>query len=172
MLDGGIEDEQSYQDWCEEFWWAFGPVYVARDDVRTIAIGDNVDLLMERTSCGLRDVLELKRPDMSVLNFDTSHKSYWSADTTKAFGQCHRYLDALHEGAARGLRDNPQVMAYHPRASVVIGRSHDWDSDKKRQLHGLNSRLHGLTVMTYDDMLGQAKQMVEVLQLKIRESGD
>lgn len=170
MLEGGVVDEQSYQDWCEEHWWAFGPVYVARDEVRTIAIGDNVDLLMERTSSGLRDVFELKRPDMPVINYDPSHKSYyWSSDSAKALGQCHRYLDALHEGAARGLRDNPRVVAYHPRASVVIGRSIDWDAEKNRQLHGLNSRLHGLAVMTYDDMLGQAKQMVKVLRLRIQE---
>jgi hypothetical protein len=164
MLHRGVDDEPSYQDWCEEYWWAFGPVYVARDEVRTITIGDNVDLLMEGTSSGLRDVLELKRPDKSAINYDSSHRSYyWSSDSAaKALGQCHRYLDALHEGAARGLRDNPQVVAYHPRAGVVIVRSVNWDADKKRQLHGLNSRLHGLTVMTYNDMLGQAKQMVEV----------
>ena len=139
-------------------------------EVRTIAIGDNVDLLMERTASGLRDVLELKRPSMFVINYDSSHKSYyWSSDSAKALGKRHRYLDALHEGAARGLRDNPQIVAYDPRASVVIGRSADWDAEKKRQLHGLNSRLHGLTVMTYDDMLGQANQMVEVLKQKIQQ---
>lgn len=167
MLDGGVVQEQAYQDWCERHWWAFGPVYIARDDVRVIAIGDSVDVLMERTANGLRDIFELKRPDMKVLNYDRDHRSYyWSSETSKALGQCHRYLDALHEGAARGLRDNPHVVAYHPRARLIIGRSLEWTEEERSQLHGLNSRLHGLSVLTYDDLLMQAQQMIDLLRLR------
>lgn len=70
---------------------------------------------------------------MPVISFDKSHKSWhWSQDVAKAMGQCHRYLDALHEAAQRAL-------------------------------HGLNTRMHAITVMTYDHLLARAEAMLAVL---------
>jgi hypothetical protein len=134
---------------------------VARDDVRHVAVGDQVDLLMESSANGLRDVFELKRPDMRVIGYDKSHKCwYWSPDTVKAIAQCHRYLDVLHDQLQDGLRDHRHVVAYHPRAFVIIGRSDEWDEERERALHGLNARLHGISVMTYDHLLGQAEALL------------
>jgi hypothetical protein len=163
-LNGGIVKEQFYQEWCEKHSWAFGNVYAMRDNVREIALGDSVDGLLALTGNGLRDILELKRPDMHAMHYDKSHKSYyWSSDASKAIGQSHRYLDALHEGAAKGLRDHPEIVAYHPRAIIVLDRSNDWDEQKLRALHGLNARLHSISVMTYDQLLAQANQLLASL---------
>lgn len=135
-----------------------------RDGVREIAIGDSVDLLMKLTANGLRDVFELKRPDKEPLRWDSSHKSYyWSAEASRSIGQCHRYIDALHDGARAGLRDNPDIVAYHPRAVVVQGRSNGWDMEKQKALHGLNARLHGVQIMTYDHLLLQSQRLLSVL---------
>lgn len=163
-LDGGLTLERTYQEWCDRHNWAFGNAYVARDEVRGIAIGDQVDLLMQSSENGLRDVFELKRPNMPVIVYDKSHKCWhWSQDAAKAIGQCHRYLDALHESAQRGLRDHPEVVAYHPRAFIVVGRSDGWTEDQQRALHGLNMRMHAITVMTYDHLLARAEAMLAVL---------
>lgn len=171
-LDDGQVEEGFYQDWCEAHSWAFGNAYAMRDEVRAIALGDNVDILMKHTANGLRDIFELKRPDKRPLNFDESHKSfYWSAEASKAIGQCHRYIDALHDGAREGLRDNRDVVGYHPRAFIVQGRSNEWNEDQLRALHGLNSRLHGVQLMTYDQLLAQAKQLLVVLTTE-SESND
>jgi hypothetical protein len=154
--------EVTYQSWCERHAWALGNAYVARDDQRIIGIGDQVDLLMESTANGLRDVFELKRPGDPVILFDNTHKDwYWSGPTAKAIGQCHRYLDTLHDGAQRGLQDRPDITAYHPRAVIIIGRSHDWEQDKLRALHGLNGRMHGISVMTYDQLLDQCRVLLD-----------
>lgn len=116
-----------------------------------IGVGDEIDVLMEATANGLRDVFELKRPDMDVIHYDRTHKCwYWSSDTVKAIAQCHRYLDVLHELSARRLRDRPEIAAYHPRAVIIVGRSAAWTEDQHQALHGLNARLHAITVMTYD----------------------
>ncbi|MGW5328898.1 Shedu anti-phage system protein SduA domain-containing protein [Streptomyces sp. NPDC004014] len=164
-LDGGETREQVYQEWCERHGWVFGNVYTMRDEVRNIALGDSVDGLMEQTANGFRDIFELKRPSMHVIRYDDTHKSwYWGRDVSMAIGQCHRYLDALHEGAANGLRDHPEVVAYHPRAILVIGRSHDWPAEQVKALHGLNARLHGISVMTYDQLLAQAEQLLSTLR--------
>ncbi len=163
-LDAGESSEAVYQRWCEKHSWAFGNAYVLRDAVRTITAGDRLDLLLPTVMSGLRDLVELKRPDMEVLVWDSAHRNhYFSSDLSKAIGQCHRYLDVLAEAADAGLRDHPEIVAYHPRAIIVIGRSGDWTLEQQRALHGLNSRLTGMTVMTYDHLLSQGERLVEML---------
>ena len=164
-LDSGVCDESIYQEWCEQHTWAFGNAYVMRDEVRDISTGDRLDLLLPTVIAGFRDIVELKRPDMDVLFYDSSHKNfYFSQDVSKAIGQCHRYLDVLHEAAARGLLDHPEIVAYHPRAIIVIGRSNDWNEAKLRALHGLNRRMSGLTVMTFDQLLLQGERLLSILE--------
>ncbi|MEY6434243.1 Shedu immune nuclease family protein [Thioalkalicoccus limnaeus] len=163
-LEQGVTQEQVYQEWCENHPWAFGSAYVVNDQVRNITASDNLDMLLPTVIAGYRDLVELKRPDMQVLRFDNTHRNfYWSADVSRAIGQCHRYLDVLHEVAATGLRDHPEVVAYHPRAIIVIGRSNDWDESQLRALHGLNHRLSSVTVMTYDQLLAQGERLLQIV---------
>lgn len=166
-LDEGIGDEQVYQQWCENHSWAFGNSYIARDDIRSISTGDNIDLLLPSTLTGYRDIIELKRPDMELLLYDTSHKDYYfSSDVSKAIGQCHRYLDIFQEVAKNGLLDREEIVSYHPRAVIVIGRSAGWPLEKVRALHGLNCRLAQISIMTYDQLLAQGERMIEVLGIE------
>lgn len=164
LLDSGEANEQPYQTWCKQHSWAFGNAYVISDDVRDISTGDSLDLLLPTVISGYRDIVELKRPDREVLLYDSDHRNfYFSADVSRALGQVHRYLDVLHQVAANGLRDHPEIVAYHPRAIVVVGRSQGWSKEKLKVLHGLNARLSGVTVMTYDQLLGQGERLIEVL---------
>lgn len=165
-LDNNVSDEATYQKWCEQHSWAFGNAYVMRDEVRIIAPGDQVDLLMQRTANGLRDIFELKRPNHEPIKWDATHQNwYWSSEAAKAIGQCHRYLDSLHDGAALPrLRDHPEVVGYHPQAVIVLGRSRDWPLPQLQQLHGLNARLHSVRLITYDQLLAQARQVLTTLR--------
>ena len=165
-LREGIADEYVYQRWCESHSWAFGNAYVVNDTLRSISATDQVDLLLPLNLGGFRDLIELKRPDTSLLNWDASHHNYyWTAECSRAIGQCHRYLDVLHsEVGDGGLHDSPEVVAYHPRATVVIGRSNDWDSQKHKALHGLNRRLSDISVITYDHLLAQARRTLELME--------
>jgi hypothetical protein len=114
-LDSGDNSENTYQRWCETHSWAFGNAYVMSDNVREILPGDHLDLLLPTVISGYRDIVELKRPDMLVLPWDEVHHNYYfSSEVSKAIGQSHRYLDVLHELAAKGLRDHPEIVAYHP----------------------------------------------------------
>ena len=163
-LDQGDDAESTYQDWCEKHSWAFGNAYVVRDEVREISPGDHLDLLLPTVIAGYRDLVELKRPSMEVLRWDDRHRNYYfGSEVSRAIGQCHRYLDVLHEEAAKGLRDHPEIVAYHPRATIVIGRSNNWPEDRLRALHGLNRRLSCINIMTYDHLLAQGERLVDLL---------
>ena len=165
-LREGAADESLYQSWCERHSWAFGNAYVVNDQVRAISASDKIDLLLPRNLGGFRDLIELKRPDKQILIWDQAHKSWhWSADVSRAIGQCHRYLDVLHsEVGLSGLRDAPDVIAYHPRATIVIGRSEDWTDEKQRALHGLNRRLADISVISYDHLLAQARRTLALVE--------
>jgi len=164
FLDGGVVDEGSYQVWCDEHSWVFGNAYIMRDFVKRISAGDQVDILLKSAIDGLRDIVELKRPDMEVVKYDGDHKSYYfSSQVSKAIGQCNRYLDVLHDQTSKGLKDHPEIVAYHPRSTIIVGRSVDWDEDKLRALHGLNARMHGISVMTYDQLVSMGENLLGVM---------
>ena len=164
-LQSGENREEVYQGWCETHSWAFGNAYVIRDEIRDISAGDRLDLLLPDVIAGYRDIVELKRSDMPVLHYDAVHRNYYfSSDVSKAMGQCHRYLDILHDTASKGLLDHPEIVAYHPRAIIVIGQSADWDEEKLRALHGLNRRLSGMTVMIYTHLLAQGDRLIQILE--------
>lgn len=165
MLEADEQSEAMYQTWFEDHYWVMGNAYVARDEVRSICKSDKVDMLLKCTSSGKRDILELKKPDVSVLNYDASYGNYhFSAHTSAAIGQCQRYLEVFDEEAKSGLRDARHVLAHYPDAIIVIGRSIDWDDNKQRALRGLNNRLHGIKVMTYDHVLEQAYALLDIIR--------
>jgi hypothetical protein len=173
LLDREVDDEKTYQDWCENNTWAFGNAHTTRDEIRRTSRTDTVDLLLPRVLTGYRDVVELKRPSMTPIAHDKGHNSwYWTTDASKAIGQSHVYMDNLHEDANRGLRDKPEVVAYHPRSTIVMGHSNNWDLDEYRALAGLNERLSGITIMTYDQLLAQGAELVRVLEQVQKSTGE
>lgn len=163
-LERGVADEQVYQRWCQRHSWAFGMAYVDADQLRRISAGDDIDLLLPTVLAGLRDIVELKRTDAEVLRWDENHRDfYWSPGVTKAIGQAARYIEVLHDEARHGLRDHREVVAYYPRALIVIGRSIDWGDEQYRGLRILNDRLHGITVMTFDQLLAQGERLLSIV---------
>jgi hypothetical protein len=164
-LGSGEASEQVYQMWCEDHYWASGNAYVVRDNVRNLSTSDQVDAILKHTASGLRDIVEIKCPNMAVLFRDEAHRNYYfGSEVSKAIGQCHRYLDVFAEEARDGMRDHGEIVAYHPRAIVEIGRSTEWSDEKQRALHGLKSRLHGITVMTFDHLLQQAERLIDIVK--------
>lgn len=164
LIDDSGTSEKQLQAWCDEHFWVFGNAYVARDEVRSISTGDQLDLLLQRTANGLRDIVELKLAKEDVLFWDSTHKNfYFSSHVSKAIGQCQRYLDVFSELGRNGLMDNKHIISYYPNAIIVIGRSHEWEVGKHKALHGLNQSLHGIKVKTYDEVLAEAKAALEIL---------
>ena len=159
-LANDVSEETVYQQWCRRHGWAFGITYQEPDEVRDIAVGDTVDFLLP-TLIGYRDIVELKRPDMPVLMYDPTHRNYyWSRHTAAAIGQSTRYLEQL---ATTRLRDHPEIIAHHPRATIVIGRSDNWDDEQSKALVSLNAQLTEITVITFDLLLKQAERLLEIV---------
>lgn len=162
-LNNNEYNEQIYQEWCLKHSWAFGSSYLLADEVRNISPTDKLDLLLPKVLSGYRDIVELKRPNMKVLIYDDTHRNfYFSSEVSKALGQVQRYMDVFQEVAKNGLRDYPEVVSYFPRTMIVIGRSNKWSESEFKALHGLNSRLIGISIMTYDQLLEQGERLLEI----------
>jgi hypothetical protein len=172
LLESGEVREEKYQDWCEKHSWSFGNAYVARDELRTISAEARVDLLLE-SLFGYRDIIELKRPNMKVIRRVRAEQENcdeifcFAKHASEAIGQCHSYLDIFHDDARGGLRHSHRTIAYHPRATVVLGRSSQWSQGEHHALRGLNHRLHGITVLTYDYLLAQCEALCRTISRSV-----
>jgi len=163
-LESGENKEQIYQAWCENYSWVFGSNYLTSDQIRSISAGDNIDLLLPTVFSGFRDIIELKRPDMEVLLYDSSHRNYYfSSESAKAIGQCKRYIKVFNDAAKNGLMDNQEIVACEPKAIIVIGRSIDWEDEKVQALQELSSELHNISIITYDELLARGERQLEIL---------
>jgi hypothetical protein len=163
-LNDGEAREQIYQEWCEKYSWVFGSNYLTIDQVRSISPSDNIDLLLPTVFSGFRDIIELKRPNMEVLNYDSSHRNYYfSSEVSKAIGQCKRYIRVFRELAKNGLRDNEEIITCEPKAIIIIGRSSEWKDDKVQALHELSSELHNISIITYDELLARGERQLEIV---------
>lgn len=88
--------------------------------------------------------------------------AFQSADVSKAIGQGHEQPDNCHDDAGLGLRGRPGIVTYHPRATILIGRSEDWSETEYRALAGLKQSPVGVSIMTYDQLLAQGDQLIWV----------
>ena len=93
-----------------------------------------------------------------------SRDSPLSTDLQKSISQMMGYLEraALYENAV--LRDRG-ILVHKPKGVIVIGRTME---DEKEAVRTLNSYLHQIEVLTYDDLLYRAREFVIIIT-KIRK---
>jgi hypothetical protein len=121
-----------------------------------------IDILIPRLT-GYRDVIELKRPDAQPLIEDRERGTwYWSSPAARAISQTLRCTEKLALAARNGLDDHPEILAYHPLGTIVMGRSETWPIEQRRWFVKLNATLHGVDIMTYDDLRRRAARMLEL----------
>ena len=158
LLDEGAS-ELDCQQWFEGHPWVFGIEYVEHVSARRIGLHEITDVLL-KTVDGYLDIFELKRPDTQVLNHDRSRDNYYfSQEVSSAISQCANYMKTVEEN--RHLLAQVEHLPFlKPRGRIVVGRSADWNQTKKDGLRTLNSALHFIEVLTYDQVLSMATQLV------------
>ena len=165
--------EKDYEDWCSANSWVFGNYYVETEDVHQISNAERVDLLINNAINQYRDIIEFKKPSFSILAYDNVHQNYYfSKEVSKAISQVLNYSDIFSCVANNGLHRHTKIVAYYPKSIIVIGRSDKFDESQVRALHGLNSRLNGIVVKSYDDLLNQAKNLLRTITMPADKSGE
>lgn len=159
------DKEKDFEDWCVKNSWVFGNYYVATDDIHQISNAERVDRLIKNAINQYRDIIEFKKPSLEVLCYDSGHQNYYfSSEVSKAISQVINYADIFTLEAHSGLHRHEEIVSYYPKSIIVIGRSCNFNSEQIKALHALNSRLNGISVKTYDDLLAQAKALLKTIK--------
>jgi len=87
--------ESKYNKWFKSNYWIFGNEYKGLIDRTTVGLEEKVDLRFE-TVDGYQEIIELKTPNVEVLNYDKSHDTFYpTADLSKAFTQSMHYIHVM-----------------------------------------------------------------------------
>lgn len=149
-----------------------GPRYRECHSPYEVDRGVKVDLLFVRHD-GFPDIWELKRPDQQVFK-EYGDRLHHSEECARAIGQLMEYID-LAEKQTGGqvsyeVRKNLRMSLHRPRGFVVIGRT---GSQRERDRLALdNSFMAGITLMTYDDLVEEARQVLLFLRDYRNGSGE
>lgn len=159
------DTEKDFEIWCKRNYWVFGNYYVATDDIHQISNAERVDCLIKNAINQYRDIIEFKKPSSKVLDYDNTHNNYYfTKEISKAISQAINYSDIFSLEANRGLHRHEEILSYYPKTIIVVGRSNDFNKDQIRSLHALNSRLNGIVIKTYDDLLVLAKALLTTIK--------
>ena len=118
-----------------------------------------------RSIDGFLDVVEIKKPDVPFWTRPDSHGNHCpSAQLTAAIMQCLNYLYriALQSNSVEFLERVDGTKTVKPQCLLVYGRSNSWGEAELQSLRILNSSYHQLHIITYDQLLARAKQLLGV----------
>ncbi len=156
--------EKYYQKWFKDNTWVFGTEYIKFIETRKIGIHSEADFIVESFD-GFIDLIELKKPDFKLLTYDKDHKCYYpSRDLSNAIGQSIRYIKAM-EDHRNILKEEDKLSILKPRVKVIIGKSNDLNEYEKKALRLLNGTLHGIEIITYDEIVNQARKIISIYEL-------
>ena len=130
---------------------------------RTWTRDDNLDYMLRRTVDGYLEIVEIKTAFSDRLFiFDTSHDSYYpSAKLSPVLGQVVRYIEEV-ERNRDSIIAKDKVDTLKIRARAIVGR--DGDAEQQAALRNLNAHLHGIEIITYDQLLRIAARVLNVFE--------
>ena len=102
---------------------------------------------------------------MPLFNYDKSHDSYYaSAKLSQVMGQVYLYIEEVE-------RNRDLIIAkdrFDPlkiRARIIIGT--DGDEAQQAALRTMNSHLHRVEILTFDQLLRIAQRTLEIFESQI-----
>ena len=172
-LESGIDypetsGNDSWQKFIHDNHWLAGVNYVKPIEKAKINLSGVMPDFMYPSVDGFIDIFELKLPKHPVIKQDPDHEGswVWRSNVSAAIGQVVNYLEEM--GRFRLEIENKikdvyslDVAIIRPRAIILIGRSNGWSQPQKNALRKLNSFLHDIEVMTYDELLARAERLVK-----------
>lgn len=159
--------DDSWQAWIYRNSWLFGPMYLEPLPWQPVGLRSRPDFIFP-TLDGFFDILEIKKPDHEVLRIEGGHYT-WTGTTNHAIGQAVAYIASAEMGRLALERDisdrhgsqlKRRNSVVRPRAFVLIGRDVNWEEGKRESFRNLNAALHGVEVLTYDELLRRGRKMV------------
>ncbi|MFC1656291.1 Shedu anti-phage system protein SduA domain-containing protein, partial [Patescibacteria group bacterium] len=166
--------DDSWQKWIHKNNWLFGVNYKKPIEKVKINITGIMPDYLFPTLDGFVDILEIKLPEDDVISKDTNHRGSWkwTAKTNEAIGQVVNYLgeiDRLRFEIEKDVKDQYkyEISLLKPRTYILIGDNTSWNVNKKDGLRKMNHALHGIEIITYNDLLDRGNQAVNNIKEEI-----
>jgi hypothetical protein len=160
--------EQEFQTLLEEHPWMFGSEYSELLDERKYTRNEQQDFVLRRTVDDFLEIIEIKTPLKGKALFleDKSHETVFpSRALAEAIGQVMHYLELLDADRYTILAKD-KLDTNKARAKIIIGCL-DGDEQQAVALRNLNGHLHRIEVLTFDQLLRMAKQVLSILRTSL-----
>jgi len=141
----------------------FGSEYSELLDRRRWTRDDQQDFMLRRTGDGYLEVIEIKTPlsGKPLFRNDPSHDTLCPGPELSAvLGQALSYIEEIDRDRDR-IRVSDEEDTNKIRGRIIIGR--DIDAEQVAALRRLNGHLHRVEIMTFDQLVRIAKQVVGYL---------
>lgn len=168
------QPEAFWQTWFNKNKWVLGSDYISILPERDIDVDDIADYLLKSID-GFLDVVEIKKPDLPFWTRPDSHGNLCpSSSLTAAITQCLNYLYKieLQSNSIEFLERVDGTKTVKPQCMLVYGRSDGWGEDEMKSLRILNSAYHQLHIVTYDQLLIRAKQLLGITEVPVEEEDE
>lgn len=156
------QPEKIFHNWVENNLWIFGVEYHKKHPFRKIGEDNSqADIILE-TPDGFLSLIEIKRPNPKyyLFRYDKSHRCYFpTSNFSEAIGQCLIYLQRI-ENFKKTLEQEHSVRILRPRIRLIIGRTKDFNKEENEALHFLNSSLHDIDIISYDQLLENGNRII------------
>ncbi|GHO98390.1 hypothetical protein KSF_084380 [Reticulibacter mediterranei] len=153
-------DEAAFQKHLKLNRWMFGSEYCELLDRRRWTRDEQQDFMLRRTTDRCLEVIEIKTTlaDLPLFIKDGSHSTlYPRSEVSLALGQVIHYLTKLDANRLAILAEDKEDVS-QIKAKIIIGRS--IDAEQAQALHAFNSYLHRIQIMTFDQLILIAKQVL------------
>lgn len=163
LVDENAE-ERFYQKFLEKNLWMLGSEYRTLLARRNYTVDEQLDLPLTRTVDNCLEIIELKRPlAKDLFQFDRSRNLYYPGpDLSQVIGQAAKYIRKIEQQRNQIMGDlEPGLEVNKVSAKIIIGR--DGNLAQQTALRDLNSHLHRIDVLTYDQLIRTAERVLELL---------
>ncbi len=160
---GETHDEPDWQQWLRARDWIIGGSMAVTLSARDIDLENQADYLLQAED-GHLDIVEIKRPDTPFWKKRQDHKNWVPATAVvEAITQGYEYAYRMDKKAdSKDEQERLKAPVARPNVLVVASRSDTWGVDKFEAQRLLNATLHGVRVITYDQLLLRAEKLLPV----------
>ncbi len=163
IINGKFKNEVFIQKFLKKNLWLFGSEYctfVKEEKINSKNILDGIPKNLE----DFIDIIEVKLPTAELFHYDTNHKNYYSSsELTKAIAQTQNYIFELEKMTSNNsYQDDNDCVIARPRGIILIGTKNELSDEEKKYLRILNSSYHNIHILTYQQLLLRARNMLNL----------
>ena len=163
IINGEYKNEVEIQHFLKNNLWIFGNEYAFIVENNKINSSNILDII-PRNIENYVDIIEVKLPNEKLFNFDEGHKNFYpTSHLTKAISQVQNYIFEFENKAGDVVyQQENDCLVIKPRAIVLIGSKDELSADEMKYLRILNSSYHNISIVTYQQLLMRAENMLEI----------